>query len=466
VFLYRWEIAGHAACVTCQDNLETCRLNPGDVLDKLGKGETMRSRWTRLLPVMMFAYIIAFMDRTNISFAIPTMGKDLHLSPAVLGFASGVLFLGYGISQTAGGWIADRGHGKALIAWLLVLWGSTEILQAFIETATQLILVRFALGFLEGGIFPAMLLFVRNWFAPSERARANGVWQLAYPLAAMLNGPIAGYILGAGTWRTLFIIEGIFPIVWVIVWLWGVAESPSRARWLTGAKRDAIIAKLEAEAGAQVATQHTGPTTVRAQLSRRPVLLFCASVFLWNIGFLGFIIWLPSVLHQDASLDPATIGWLSALPFAAAIVVMQLVTMLSDRSRDRRLYSVLPILICGASLAIAGFTYAGNGLGMNMLLLTTAGAMLYGSQPVLWSIPADIVPARVVGTIMGIMNTFGVLGAFVGPYLVGYVRGITGTFASGLVAMGACLALSSLLIWMIREAAPVGHHSGSVASLH
>jgi sugar phosphate permease len=426
----------------------------------------MRSRWTRLLPVMMFAYIIAFMDRTNISFAIPTMGKDLELGPAVLGFASGVLFLGYGISQTAGGWIADRGHGKALVAWLLILWGGTEILQAFIETATQLILVRFALGFLEGGIFPAMLLFVRNWFAPSERARANGVWQLAYPLAAMLNGPIAGYILGAGTWRTLFIIEGIFPIVWSIVWLWGVAETPSRARWLTGAERAAITAKLEAEAAARVATRHTGPTTVGAQLFRRPVLLFCASVFLWNIGFLGFIIWLPSVLHQDGSLSPSTVGWLSALPFAAAIVVMQLVTVLSDHSGDRRLYSALPILVCGASLVIAGFSYSGNGLVTNMLLLTVAGATLYGSQPVLWSIPADIVPAPVVGTIMGIMNTFGVLGAFAGPYFVGYIRGITGTFASGLVAMGACLGLSSLLIWVIREAAPARRSSDSEAILH
>jgi sugar phosphate permease len=420
----------------------------------------MQSRWTRLLPVMMIAYIIAFMDRTNIGFAIPTMGKDLLLGPSILGFASGVLFLGYGATQTAGGWIADRGYGKALIAWLLVLWGCTEILQAFIETATQLILVRFALGFLEGGIFPAMLLFVRNWFAPSERARANGIWQLSYPLAAMLNGPIAGYILGLGTWRTLFIVEGIFPIVWVIVWMWGVAESPRRASWLTAAERDAIIAKLAAEAGSQASTQDTGPTTVGAQLARPSVLLFCASVFLWNIGFLGFIIWLPSVLHQDASLSPATIGWLSALPFAAAIVVMQIVTTLSDRSQDRRLYAGLPILICGAALVVAGFTYAGNGLGVNMLLLTLAGAMLYGSQPVLWSIPADIVPARVVGTVMGIMNTVGVMGAFAGPYLVGYVRGITGTFASGLVAMGVCLVLSSLLVWMIREVAAVGRRSG------
>ena len=233
------------------------------------------------------------------------MGKELHFRPAILGFASGVLFLGYGVSQTAGGWLADRGHGKALIAWLLVLWGVTELLQAFIQTPGQLVAVRFALGLLEGGIFPTLLLFVRNWFAPSERARANGVWQLSYPLAAMLNGPIAGLVLSHNSWRMLFIVEGIFPIVWVLVWLWGVADSPRKARWLAPAERDAILAKLaEPSATVPALPQSSRATsTVGAELRRRPVLLYCAAVFLWNIGFLGFVIWLPSVLHQDKSLS-------------------------------------------------------------------------------------------------------------------------------------------------------------------
>src|SRR5271166_7041034 len=189
----------------------------------------MRQRWLRLLPIMMVTFIIAFMDRTNISFAIPTMGKELALGTSVLGFASGVLFLGYGLSQSVGGGIADRGHGRVLIAALLVLWGATEIAQGFINSAEALVAVRFFLGLFEGGIFPTFLLFVKNWFAPQERARANGVWQLCYPLAAMLSGPIAGYVLTFGGWRDLFIIEGIFPIVWAVVWIWGVADTPAVA---------------------------------------------------------------------------------------------------------------------------------------------------------------------------------------------------------------------------------------------
>lgn len=412
----------------------------------------MRQRWVRLLPVMMMTFIIAFMDRTNIAFAIPTMGKELGLTPAVLGFASGVLFLGYGVSQGLGGWIADRGFGRALIAWLMVLWGLAEISQAFVQNATQLTAARFALGFFEGGIFPTLLLFVRNWFAPSERARANGVWQLAYPLAGMVSGPIAGTVLSMGDWRTLFIIEGLFPIVWVFVWLWGVAESPQTAKWLEPEDRRALLDRLAAETPA-VPEGGEVRVGIVAQMLRRPVVLFTTAIFLWNIGFLGFIIWLPSVLHQDASLSSVTIGWLSAVPFAIAMVVMQPLTAWSDRFRDRRLFSAVPLAICGVSLIVAAQTYAGNGLAMNMALLSLAGAMLYGSQPVLWSIPAEILPRQVAGVVTGIINAFGVLGAFTGPYLVGYVRGLTDSFAAGLAVMGVCLVACAVLLWQIREVA-------------
>ncbi len=412
----------------------------------------MQSRWTRLLPIMMVAFIIAFMDRTNISFAIPTMGADLHLDATALGFASGVLFLGYGISQPLGGWIADRGYGRALIATLMILWGLSEIALGFIETPTQLAAVRFALGFFEGGIFPTMLLFVRTWFAPSERARANGIWQLAYPLAAMVNGPIAGLVLERASWRTLFIVEGIFPIVWAAVWLWGVAASPQTARWLSPPDRAAVLARLSSEP--ELPAAGAAASNIRGQMARRPVLLFTTAVFFWNIGFLGFIIWLPSVLHQGATLSPAAIGWLSALPFAVAIIAMQFLTRWSDRTRDRRTYAAVPILVCGGALVVAALTFATNSLVANMALLTLAGAMLYGSQPVLWSIPGDILPRQVAGAITGIMNGVGVLGGFVGPFLVGYVRTLSNSFSLGLATLGACLLLAGALVASIHEASP------------
>jgi sugar phosphate permease len=406
----------------------------------------MNQRWFRLLPVMMVTFIIAFMDRTNIGFAIPLMGKELSITASVLGFASGVLFFGYGVSQTVSGWLADKGHGRALVAFLMVFWGLTEISQGFVHSATQLVIVRFAIGLFEGGVFPTFLLFVKNWFAPSERARANGIWQLCYPLAAVISGPIAGYILRSGDWRSLFIIEGVFPLVWVFIWLWGVADSPLHAKWLSEADRERIVEKIENEN--KLRAEGKAPAveaSFRSQMTRLPVLLFTASILLWNVGFLGFVIWLPSVIHQQPGLTQTEVGWLSAIPYACAIVVMQILTYWSDRTLDRRLFSALPLAVSGAALVIGGLSYGSNTFVVNMGLLVIAGAMLYGSQPVLWSIATEILPSSVTGSVSGTINAVGVLGAFAGPYLVGYVRAATQSFSAGLLVMGGSLIVSSHL---------------------
>jgi len=413
----------------------------------------MDQRWFRLLPVMMVTFIIAFMDRTNIGFAIPLMGKELSITASVLGFASGVLFFGYGMSQTASGWLADKGHGRTLVAVLMVFWGLTEISQGFVHSATQLVIVRFAIGLFEGGVFPVFLLFVKNWFAPSERARANGIWQLCYPLAAVISGPIAGYILRAGDWRSLFIIEGVFPLVWVFVWLWGVADSPLHAKWLSEADRERIVEKIENENTLRAQREAPGvPASFGSQMTRVPVLLFTASILLWNVGFLGFVIWLPSVIHQQPGLTQTEVGWLSAIPYACAIVVMQILTYWSDRTLDRRLFSALPLAVSGAALVIGGLSYASNTFVVNMGLLVIAGAMLYGSQPVLWSIATEILPSSVTGSVSGTINAVGVLGAFAGPYLVGYVRAVTQSFSAGLLVMGGSLIGTCILVLLIKEA--------------
>jgi len=413
----------------------------------------MNQRWFRLLPVMMVTFIIAFMDRTNIGFAIPLMGKELSITASVLGFASGVLFFGYGMSQTVCGWLADKGHGRTLVAVLMVLWGLTEMSQGFVHSASQLVVVRFAIGLFEGGVFPTFLLFVKNWFAPSERARANGIWQLCYPLAAVISGPIAGYILRVGDWRPLFIIEGIFPLVWVFVWLWGVADSPLHAKWLSQADRVQLIEKIDTENRLRAEREApTVPASFGSQMRRLPVLLFTASILLWNVGFLGFVIWLPSVIHQQPGLTQTDIGWLSAIPYACAIVVMQILTYWSDRTLDRRLFSALPLAVSGAALIIGGLSYGSNTFVVNMGLLVIAGATLYGSQPVLWSIATEILPSSVTGSVSGTINAVGVLGAFAGPYLVGYVRAVTQSFSAGLLVMGGSLIGTCILVLLIKEA--------------
>lgn len=406
----------------------------------------MKRRWTVLLPIMMVTFLVSFLDRTNISFAIPFMGPELGLNAAVLGFSSGVLFLGYAITQAAGGWLADRGHTKALVAGLMIAWGVVAIAQGFVTDVTQLVIVRFLLGLAEGGIFPAFLVIVRAWFTENERARANGIWQLCYPVSAAVSGPLAGMILQHGTWRHLFIIEGALPLVWCAVWLWGIAQTPRHAKWLSTQERAALEAHLGAEETAHAGEPATLAVVMQQLRSPTVILLFFVMLF-WNVGFLGFVIWLPSVIKQHgAVLSASSLGWYAAVPFIASVFALVLLSAGADRSSSRRAYAIWPLLIAALCLCIGAVTYVSAPFAVALLLLTIAACGIYGVYPVIWAIATDSVPASVTGVVMGLVNIGGVLGAFAGPYIVGATRAVSGSFAGGLVVMGLSLAVAAACV--------------------
>jgi len=410
-----------------------------------------------MIPIMMVTYMVAFMDRTNISFAIPTMAKDLHLTSTQLGFASGVLFLFYAASQPLGGMIADRGYGKPMVASLMILWGLSEVAQGFIQTPTQLIIVRCLLGLFEGGLMVTFLLIVCNWFTVRERGRANGLWFLSFPVAAMVSGPIAGYILHLSSWRILFIAEGLLPIVWSVVWIWGVSAEPSQAKWLTADERAELVQKLDADRRENAPHLHEQAPRLWQQMFRIPVLIYTLALFLWNFSFVGFIIWLPSILHQDKSLSAVSVGWLASLPFLVAVFVMLFLAWGSDRFHSRRMFAAVPIGLSGLVFVIAAHSYATNSLATNLGFLIVAGSMLYGAQPMIYAIPGDLVPTRVVATVIGIANGIGVVGDFLGPYVLGYVRERAGDFAAGIFLLGAALIVSGVLLVFVRDRTSRAH---------
>ncbi|MDR1387737.1 MAG: MFS transporter [Propionibacteriaceae bacterium] len=408
----------------------------------------MRSRWTRLLPIMLVTFIISFLDRTNIGFALPGMGLDIGVTATVAGFASGFLFIGYGLSQPVGGWLADRGLAKNLVTCLMLAWGLAGAAQGFIQSDWQLVVVRFLLGAAEGGIFPAFLVIIRNWFNLREQSRANGMWQLCYPLAAMISGPIAGYILEATSWRWLLIIEGVFPLVFLAAWHFGTADSPAKAKWLTPADRDAVIAHASHGRTAPARTEPFGSAAFRAQLKRPVIVFFTLAAILWNVGFLAIVIWLPSALSEH-DLSQVEIGWLTAIPYAVAIAALLTMTRLADRTGRRWQICVAGLALAAAALLI-GSLVAPDSLVVTIVSVSIAAMGVYGGWPVYWSIPPSILPPSVHGAVLGAVNGVAVLGAFGGPYIVGWVRDMTGTFSAGMVTVAGCLLGAGVCIALAR----------------
>jgi sugar phosphate permease len=395
-------------------------------------------------------YTIAFMDRINIGLAIPPMAKDLHFSTTLAGAAFGVFFWGYLVLQIPGGHLGARWSARRVVAILLVAWGVLAVLTGFVQSTWQLLAVRFALGVAEGGVWPATLVLLANWFPQEERARANALWMLCLPVAAIVVSPVSGAILAAthDNWHLLFWIEGAPPLVWAAIWWALIADRPADAGWVSQEEREYVESRLADEA--RHADRPHLDTYGRAFLS--PLTwLFILMYFFSTIPGYGISSFYPSLLGR-AGVPVVVVGVLTALPFLVAVVGLVVIGSLSDRQRRRRLYVAIPMVVLGAGL-IVGAAVLQVSLVAALAVLTLAGFGLYAYLGPFWALVAQTLPRRVVGGSMGLINALGNLGGFSGPFLVGYLDGRLGGFVPGFAFLGvSALVVAALTLALhVRE---------------
>ena len=211
---------------------------------QLPMASTPHQRWWRIIPVAFLMYTIAFMDRINIGFGIPGMEKTLGIAADVAGLAGGIFFFGYMFLQIPGGQLAVTWSAKKFVFISLIVWGIFAILTGLVQNIAELLIVRFLLGVAEGGVWPATLILLAKWFPMEERGRANSYWMFCLPVASIIMSPISGWILTWTDWRTLFMLEGIPPLVWAAIWWFFIDESPDTAKWLSPEERSYLDRKF------------------------------------------------------------------------------------------------------------------------------------------------------------------------------------------------------------------------------
>jgi MFS family permease len=154
-----------------------------------------RRRWTRLIPVAIIVYIISFMDRTNIGFALDGMHKDLGIDAAQQGLAAGIFFIGYLVLQIPGGHLAEHWSAKKFVGIMLFVWGVVAVATGFVQNFWELLIARFLLGVAEAGIWPAILVLISHWFPAAERARAYAFWMMNIAISSIITAPLSGWII-------------------------------------------------------------------------------------------------------------------------------------------------------------------------------------------------------------------------------------------------------------------------------
>jgi len=410
----------------------------------------------RLIPFFFLCYVVAYLDRTNIGFAQLQMKQDLGFSDAVYGLGAGVFFFGYALCEVPTNLIVKRIGTRATLTRILIPWGAVSVAMIYVWNAPSFYVARFLLGAFEAGLLPAVVYFLTHWFPNARRGNAMSLFMLGMPLSGVVGGPLAGWAMtnlqGVGSlhgWQWLFIVEGVPAILLGIVCHRIIADSPERAAWLDQDERNLILGALRAEQS--LATQHTYTFAQAIANPRLYVMAAAYFTFICGIYVIGF--WLPTVIKGAGVTDIQQIGLYSMIPFGASAIGMVLLSRNSDRCNERRWHIAACAWVGAAMLVSIPFVHAN--LFLSLIVLSVGTTAIYSTLPLFWSIPsAYFAGTDAAAGSIALINSLGLLGGFVSPAIVGWLKTTTGSLASGLYAMAALLALGAgcLLIGLSRHA--------------
>ncbi len=401
----------------------------------------------RLIPFIFICYVVAYVDRVNIGFAAAELQADLGLSDAAFGLGAGLFFLGYCLFEIPSNLILERVGARLWIARIMIGWGIVSMAMSLVGNVWQFYLLRVLLGVAEAGFFPGVILYLTYWVPAAHRARTGALFMTAIPVSVIVGAPVSDALLtldgtlGLRGWQWLFIVEGVPAVLLGIAALFYRTDGPANARWLPPAERSWLA---ETMAGERAARATQGHGSVLASLRSGRLWLLCAIYFMNTLVTYGVFLWLPRIL-RDASGDAGLpVGWLTALPFVVALAGMVLVGRHSDRTGERKWHVAICALVAAAGLLLA-IAFQDN-LPMLVLSFTLSQLGQRSLLAVFWAIPPIFLGGSAAAAGIALINSIGNLGGAVGPTVIGWLRGSSGNYTSGLLVLTAALVIESILV--------------------
>ncbi len=434
--------------------------NVASMPDELEARVMRRISW-RILPFVMLLYFISFLDRVNVGFAAFTMNKAIGLSPAAYGLGGGLFFIGYFLFEVPSNLILYRIGVRVWIARVMVTWGIVSACSAFVTGAHSFYALRFLLGVAEAGFFPGIILYLSLWFPARYRAIAAAAFMAAAPISTAIGSPISGALMelprfaGLSNWQWLYLIEAVPAVVLGFVVLKVLTDNPEEATWLAAEEREWLVRRLKSEQTTAASTHGGGLTSVWRTMCDLRVLALSLIYLGTSAGLYTLGLWAPLILRQFEFSSLET-GWINALPSVVAVLAMTLWARHSDQTLERTWHVVIP---CAA--ACLGFIWAGSthtAIGVICALVVVNVGISAAKAP-LWAMASTFMSGAGAAVGIAMINSIGNLGGFIGPYMIGWIKGKTGSYTGGLYVVGATLALSAVLTLLLSrktsESSPV-----------
>jgi D-galactonate transporter len=402
----------------------------------------------------VIGYIIAYIDRVNVSFAKLQMLSDLKFSENVYGVGAGIFFLGYFACEIPSNIILHRVGARIWICRVIITWGIVSALTALVRTPFQFYAARLLLGVAEAGFFPGMILYLTYWFPAHRRAAMVALLMSGNPVSGIIAGPLSGFILHhfAGSnriagWQWLFILEAVPAILFGAVIFLFLDNRVVDAKWLSERERAAVATEICVEARTK------SHVSIASVFTSPKVWLLCVIFFGIEMGSYAVGFWQPTIIRQTGVKDAFTIGLLTTIPYAAALIALVLTGRHSDRTRERRWHAIFPCV--AAAAGFVSCTQAGSNTPLAMFGLVLAATGVITAVAMFWALPTSILGGNAAAAGIAFVNCTGNLGGFFSPTVIGFLKTYTGTLNSGLYVIAACMMASSILIFSLAPTTSV-----------
>jgi MFS family permease len=420
-------------------------LPPEAALEK----STMRQVTLRIVPFLMLCYFIAFVDRVNAGFAALQMNKDVGLTNAIFGLGGGIFFVSYFLFEVPSNLALEKVGARLWIARIMISWGIISGCMALVAGPTSFLALRFLLGAAEAGFFPGVILYLTYWFPAEYRARIVAVFMVAIPASSFLGSPISASllgmegVLGLHGWQWMFILEAAPAVILGVVTLFVLQDAPAQAKWLTREQRTWLAQRLERE---RSWVKPVGHDITLWQVLFNKYVLAASLIYAGSSGASACLsIWQPQIIKSFGLTNMQT-GLLNSIPFGIASVVMVLWGRSSDRSGERVWHTAVPLGLTAAALASTVLT---GSLVPTIAILCVAVAGTYAIKGPFWALATGWLSPTTAAAGIAQINAIGNLGGFVGTYMLGVIKDMTGSYALGLMPLVVLTAAGTIMVLIL-----------------
>jgi MFS family permease len=424
----------------------------------------------RILPLLMVGYVLALLDRLNVSFAKLQMASELGFSDAAYGFGAGVFFLGYFIFEVPSNLLMQKLGARVWLARIMVTWGIISACFAFTHVVAwggisaafgctdaefTFYILRFLLGVAEAGFFPGAILYLTYWFPAYRRQQMFAIFVSSGAVSSILGGPLSGGILqfmdGFGDlrgWQWLFLIEGVPTIFVGVLLLALLPNGPATATWLAPEERDLIAREIAEEHAGKQNQRHS----LRGAFADWRLWALCAIWMLGNIPIYAIAFWIPTMI-AGWGVPPGdyfAVGLLMVGPSIISIITQILWARHSDRTGERRFHTV--VTFAAMMLGFLGFALFNDAPLPSLIAYTffATGASCFSA--IFWSLPPMFLTGAAAAAGIAWISSVGALGGFFGPDLVGRIRMSTGGDSDiALYMLVALLALGAMITLLMPK---------------